>query len=82
MCDFQTFHSDCMILTTGSVTNTNIRTQKQDNAVILIQYKNTNPTLGKPTIPHFNEVPILPISGVGFSSSFFFGGIFTRRLAL
>jgi hypothetical protein len=70
-----------MILTTGSVTNTNIQTQKQ-TTLLLIEYKNTNPTLGKPTIPHFNEVPILPISGVSFSSSFFFGGIFPRRLAL
>lgn len=36
----------------------------------------TYPTLGSPTIPHFREVPNLPIKGVGFSSSFFLGGIF------
>ena len=34
------------------------------------------PTFGKPTIPHLSEVPNLPINGAGFSSSFFFGGIF------
>lgn len=34
------------------------------------------PTLGSPTIPHFREVPNLPIKGVRFSSSFFLGGIF------
>lgn len=33
------------------------------------------PTFGSPTIPHFSDVPNLPIKGVGFSSSFFLGGI-------
>lgn len=37
------------------------------------------PTFGSPTIPHFNDVPNRPINGVGFSSSFFFGGILTRN---
>lgn len=35
----------------------------------------TYPTFGSPTIPHFSDVPNLPIKGVGFSSSFFLGGI-------
>jgi len=41
--------------------------------------KHTYPTFGRPTIPHFSEVPNRPINGVGFSSSFFFGGIFERN---
>lgn len=41
-----------------------------------VHLTDTNPTFGKPTIPHFNEVPIRPISGVGFVLLFFFlGGI-------
>ena len=36
----------------------------------------TYPTFGNPTIPHFNEVPTLPIRPGFFSSTcFFFGGI-------
>ncbi len=35
----------------------------------------TNPALGKPTIPIFRLVPTRPINGLGFASSFFFGGI-------
>ena len=41
--------------------------------------KRTYPTFGRPTIPHFSEVPNRPINGVGFSSSFFFGGILERN---
>ena len=37
--------------------------------------EHAHPTLGKPTIPHFSDVPKRPNKGPGPSASFFLGGI-------
>lgn len=48
-------------------------------ALFVSTLKNVDfPTFGSPTMPHFSEVPNRPIRGVGFSSSFFLGGISSR----